>query len=265
MNRKTMTTMATIFLAALSSGPGTGFAHGAEPATISAEASVSILSKYVWRGYELSKDSLVIQPSLTMGYQGFGCNLWGNLDTDQDTSLFDSDGANWNETDMTLSYEGSYDKLGYTVGYIYYALDGAEDTQEIYGALSLDVITTPTLTVYRDIATFPGWYITLELSHSLDLTEDLTLDIGGKLSYLAADDASTLADPDDPGSAYSDWHDGVLSVSLGYALNKQVTMTAEIDYSFALGSDARDILEAASGDGDDADYLYGGITASFSF
>ena len=55
----------------------------AEEEAPSADLSVSLSSKYVWRGYELSKDSVVIQPSLTVGYKGFAANFWGNLDTDQ--------------------------------------------------------------------------------------------------------------------------------------------------------------------------------------
>jgi len=45
-------------------------------------ADVAFLSQYIWRGYELSKDSLVIQPSVTVAYKGFSLNLWGNFDTD---------------------------------------------------------------------------------------------------------------------------------------------------------------------------------------
>ena len=47
-----------------------------------ASADISVLSKYVWRGYELNDDSLVLQPSVTVGYKGFSLNLWGNLDSD---------------------------------------------------------------------------------------------------------------------------------------------------------------------------------------
>ncbi len=61
-----------------------------------AEVSVLASSKYVWRGFELSDDSIVLQPSATVAYKGFSANLWGNLDTDQDTSLYDVDGANFN-------------------------------------------------------------------------------------------------------------------------------------------------------------------------
>jgi len=38
-------------------------------------ADVAFMSQYIWRGYELSKDSLVIQPSVTAAYKGFSLNL----------------------------------------------------------------------------------------------------------------------------------------------------------------------------------------------
>ena len=239
--------------------------YGEESEKPSADLTVGLYSKYVWRGYELSKDSAVIQPSLTLGYSGFAFNLWGNLDTDQNTDLYDTDGANWNETDMTLSYDGSYDMIGYSLGYIYYALDGADDTQEIYASINVDVLSSPTFTVYRDMAEFPGWYMTLEFSHSFDLAESLSLGLGAKVSYLVVDDAETLADPGDPNSEYSDFHDGVLSMSLSYSVNDYLVITPELYYSFALGSDASDVLKSASADGDDDNFLYGGISASFSF
>ena len=53
----------------------------AEEEKPTADFSVSALTKYVWRGQELSRDSIVLQPSLTVGYKGFSANLWGNLDT----------------------------------------------------------------------------------------------------------------------------------------------------------------------------------------
>lgn len=255
-----VTAAAAIFLA------GSGITASAqETETPSADLSVAMLSKYVWRGYELSKDSLVIQPSLTAAYKGFGFNLWGNLDTDQDTSLFGEDGANWNETDMTLSYDNAVGMMGYSIGYIYYALDSADDTQELYGSISLDTILAPTLTIYRDFAEFPGWYSTLGVSHSFQLSETISLDLGGHISYLVVDDASTMADPGDPTSEYSDFHDGRISASVSIPITDYLTLIPELYYSFALGSDASDVIKAASANGDDDNFIYGGITLSMSY
>ena len=261
MNRMKLTT--TVAAALLLIGVGTVFAVD-EPAKPSGDLSVALLSKYVWRGYELSKDSLVIQPSLTASYRGFGFNLWGNLDTDQSTEIFSEDGANWNETDMTLSYDNSVGIISYGVGYIYYALDGADDTQEFYGSIGIDTLLSPTLTVYRDFAQYPGWYATLAISHSFALSESISLEAGGHVSYLSADDASTIADPDDPNSSYSDFHDGQVYLTLSIPVTDYISVSPEIYYSFPLSSAASDVIEAASASGDDS-FLYGGVTVSMSF
>ena len=34
------------------------------------DITAAVLSQYVWRGYELSRNSVVIQPSMTIGYKG---------------------------------------------------------------------------------------------------------------------------------------------------------------------------------------------------
>jgi len=231
----------------------------------SADLSVDMLSKYVWRGYELSKDSIVIQPSMTVSYKGFGFNLWGNLDTKQDVYLYGVDDANWNETDMTLSYDNSFGMVNYSLGYIYYALDSADDTQEIYASIGLDTLLSPTLTLYRDFATYPGWYATLAVSHSFPITETIALEAGGHVSYLSADDENTLADPDDPTSAYSDFHDGQIYLALSIPVTDYLSITPELYYSFPLSSAASDIIEAGSASGNDDSFIYGGISLSMSF
>ncbi len=147
----------------------------AEEEAPSADASVGFYSKYVWRGFELSDDSMVIQPSLTASYKGFGANLWANLDTD----LVGTDTNKWNETDFTLSYDGAYEKLGYGVGWIYYALRRHDDTQEFYGTLSYDVLLAPSFTIYYDTDGFAGaWYASLGIGHSFALNETISLDLG---------------------------------------------------------------------------------------
>jgi uncharacterized protein (TIGR02001 family) len=220
---------------------GTVFADEDKP---TADASVGIYSKYVWRGYELSQDSVVIQPSLTVGYKGFAANLWGNLDTDQKGA---SDSFNWNETDFTLSYDGAYEKLGYSLGYIYYDLDGADDTQEIYAGLSYDILLSPTLTVYKDIDNYSGYYVNLGISHSFPLTDKYTLDLGASAGYYNRDDIN-----------YSALHDGQLSASITIPVNEYLSITPEIHYSFPLSDDADDV------EGLD-NVFYGGLSASFAF
>jgi hypothetical protein len=221
----------------------------AEDEAPSAEASVGFYSQYIWRGFELSKDSIVIQPSLAVAYKGFGANLWANLDTD----LYGTDSHKWNETDLTLSYDGAYEKLGYGVGWIYYALDSTDDTQEWYGTLSYDMITAPSLTVYYDTDSFAGaWYANLAFGHSFMIGETYSLDLGLAFGYL------------DDNDGYAEFHDGNISASMSFPVSEYIAITPEIYYSFALTSEAGDYIKAASYSNDD-NYFYGGVSASFSF
>ena len=221
----------------------------AEEEVPSADASVAFLSKYVWRGFELSKDSLVIQPSLSVSYMGFGANLWANLDTD----LYGTEKHKWNETDLTLSYDGAYNKWGYGLGWIYYALDGTYDTQEWYGTLSYDVITAPSLTIYYDTDNFAGgWYANLGFGHSIMIGEKYSLDLGLAFGYL------------DDNEGYAELHDGNISASMSFPVGKYASITPELYYSFALTSEAKDYIKDPALS-DDANFFYGGVSASFSF
>ena len=222
----------------------------AEEEVPSADASVAFLSKYVWRGFELSDDSIVVQPSLSVSYMGFGANLWANLDTDEAWSGT----HNWNETDFTLSYDGAYEKLGYGVGWIYYALeDGADDTQEFYGTLSYDILLAPSLTIYYDTDRFAGaWYANLGFGHSFMIAEKYSLDLGLAFGYL------------DDGESYNEFHDGLLSASMSFPVGKYVAITPEIYWSFPLSGESGDLIQLAS-ISDDDNFVYGGLSVSFSF
>ena len=209
--------------------------------TPSADASVGIYSKYIWRGFNL-EDGPVIQPSLTVGYKGFAANLWGNLNLDEESATTNS--FNWYETDFTLSYDGAYDKLGYSLGYIYYATDDG-NTQEIYAGLSYDTILAPAITVYRDIESIPGYYINLGIGHSFSITDKYALDLGASAGYYNIDDYSAL-------------HDGVLSASMTFPVGEYLSVTPEVYYSFPLSSDADDDAELDN-------EFYGGLSASFAF
>ncbi len=221
-----------------------------------ADLTVGVYSQYVWRGWALSDETLVVQPSMTVSYKGFGFNLWGSLDTDDETE----DTNSWTETDMTLSYDWSMFDVDFGVGYIYYALEG-DDSQEFYAGLSKEVsFVTPSFTVYRDTDSFPGWYMSLGLDSSIPVSDALALDLGFSAGYLIADDAQL--DGDD----FSDLFDGVVSVSMTFPVTEFLSITPEMYYSFPLSSEADDVLEAGNdGFNSDEDVFYGGVSASLSF
>jgi uncharacterized protein (TIGR02001 family) len=238
----------------------------AEEEMPSTDFSVALLSKYVWRGQELSKDSIVVQPSMTVGYKGFAANLWGNLDTDpyDDTSK-----ENWNETDFTLSYGKEVGMVSAEAGWIYYGLDGADDTYELYLNLGLDVLLAPTLTIYRDISSYKHTYFLAGISHAFALTETISLELGGSVSYLSSDDEDEYPEYNDQlmstGDKFSNFHDGVISASLPIALGEYFTITPTVSYVFPLSSDAKNDMKARSQNGEDDNFFFGGLTCNMAF
>lgn len=237
----------------------------------SADLSVSLLSAYIWRGQQLSKNSLVIQPSATFSYKGFSANIWANYDTDLYDDIESRD--NLTETDYTLSYDHDFGLVSASVGYIYYALDQALDSQEFYVSASLNTFLSPTLTVYREFAHYSSTYITLEVSHSIPVVQDISLDFSLLGSALFSDDAGAYPDPDDPGDKYSGLHHGKARVAMSIPLSSFISaksamyfsITPEVDWVFPLSGDgSKDMSHRALGSSDN-NFIYGGATMSFSF
>lgn len=211
--------------------PAAAAAPAAPAPDVTGSVTFTGLNKYIFRGAELSARSVVLEPSVTINYKGFSLNLWGNMDTDQhSTQIFSGNGQkSWNETDLTLSYTYSIDKLGLTGGYIYYGTDYTQQTQEIFVSATYDMIAHPTLAIYRDIDAHPGTYVNLSFSQSLPVTKlsngDLTVDLGAGFGYYHVDDS---------GEKYSALHDGMVKVGLTVPVYKNVVVQPIMQYWFPL-------------------------------
>ncbi len=230
-----------------------------------AGADVGVFSKYVWRGGEWSDDSIVIQPSITVEYKGFSMNLWGNLDTDHK----DTEQSEFNETDLTLAYDTSIGDFDLGVGYLYYALEGANDPEEIYISLCAAAVPlAPTLTIYRDITEVIGWYLNLGVSHSFEFEKGITLDLAGSVGYYYSED-DDFVEVDGNGNATSDryknFHDGALSAGLTIPFCQYFTVCPMIAYSFPLSGEADDLITNAWSMSGDSDFFFGGVTLSIAF
>ncbi len=249
---------------------------------VTGEVAASILSAYIWRGQELSRHSVVIQPSLTASYKGFSANVWGTLDTRPYAAGSESYSSNFNETDVTLSYSRKFGIVQAGAGYIYYALGalapGApdpQDAQELFVSVGLDTILQPTLTVYKEISHYHQWYATLGVSHTFALQERVGLKLAAQVSYLKSEDETTYPKFDGNSLATTDkfnnFHDGTFSVSLPVSVTKNITVTPLVTYVFPLSDDAKYEMRARGLQGAvvpsdrDSTYLYGGVTLSFAF
>ncbi len=246
------------------------------------EVALSVLSSYIWRGQELTRNSAVVQPAATVSYNGFNINVWGNLDTRPYSAADVRYSGNYTETDITLSYAGKLGIVQLGGGYIYYALNapypGATDpldSQEIFLTVGLDTLLSPVLTVYKEIDHYHQWYFLLGVSHTFKLHERIGLKLAATASYLKSEDAGTYAKYDSNAVATTDkfdnFHDGVVSLSLPVAITGSFTVTPTVSYVFPLCADAgqemkgRGLRGTASPGDRNSSFVYGGITAGFTF
>ncbi len=249
---------------------------------VSGEIAASILSAYIWRGQELTRHSVVLQPSIMVSYRGFAASLWGNLDTKPYAVDGHKNSSNFTETDVTLSYSRAFGILQAGVGYIYYGLSGSAaggedllDSQELFVSLGLDTLLSPTLTVYKEIDHYHQWYATLGISHTFSLHEKIGLKLAANVSYLKSEDATTYPKFDKNSAAtdkkFNNFHNGVFSVSLPVAVIKTLTITPTLSYVFPLSDDAkyemrgRGLKGTANPSDRDSSYFYGGIVLSYTF
>ena len=244
--------------------------------------TTAVLNQYIWRGYELSRNSIVIQPSMTIGYKGFSANIWGNLDTKPYSPADASYTGTWNETDLTLSYSKTLGLFNVGGGYIYYSLaslnkDAADrnDSQELFATVSLNTLLSPTLTVYKEIDHYRNWYFLLGISHVFELNKMVSLKLAASAGYLLSTDADTYPKFDSNAVAttdkFSNFHDGSVSASLPIKATDRITITPTLSYIFPLTGDAKDEMKGYGLKGTalpserDSSFLVGGILASFSF
>jgi hypothetical protein len=260
-----------------------------EEAKVTGSAGVAVLNKYVFRGYEVSAKSVVIEPTVTLGYRGFSATVWGNIDTDQHQTqsfipgkLTDDNGKgvgtghkSWNETDLTLSYTYNISKLGLTGGYIYYGTEYVKQTQELFVSATYDVISHPTIAINRDVDGYPGTYINLSFSQSLPVfklpTGDLTVDLGAGFGYFigTSDYWKTYESSTGgyTGSKYSALHDGNVKVGVSVPLGKNFVIQPMTQYWFPLSNKAKRTVDGISYNPNgklDQTFVYG-LNLSLSF
>lgn len=281
MKKYLKTTMMIIFLMLISASfPMSTWA--VEEDKVTGEVAAGVLSAYIWRGQELTRHSVVIQPSLTASYKGFSANAWGNLDTKPYSAVDEEYSSNFTETDVTLSYSKKFGPVQAGAGYIYYGFAAAVpggtdllDAQEVFLTAGLDMIASPTFTVYKEIDHYHQWYATLGVSHTFTLHEKAGLKLAAQVSYLKSEDATTYPQFDADSLAttnkFNNFHDGMISVCLPIAATGHLTITPTATYVFPLSDDAKYEMRARSLEGaanpsdKDSSYLYGGIMLSYAF
>jgi hypothetical protein len=214
-------------------------AHERAPAGVTGTAGFGVFNKYIFRGYELSRDSIVFQPGLSASCGGFSASFWGNIDSrEHGTQNFMPDRyhhRSFNETDVTLSYTKVAGKLSLTGGWVYYGTKYADETQEVFGTVAYDVIGKPTISIYRDFDRYPGAYFNLAITHSFKMGGDVTLDLGASAGYMWGNGSYWKTST---GSRYSAFHDGMLKAGLTIPVTGKISFVPLAQYWVPLSDKA---------------------------
>lgn len=168
-----------------------------EESTYAVTLDFPYVSKYVFRGLQIARDSL--QPSVEVSAGGLYLGAWGNVPLRHENDL----GAS-KELDLYLGYTPKLtENLSADVGVTYYSYprydgDGADDSTEIFAGLNLTLGNfTPAAYIYRDIdlestalQTSVGYSLPLKsIGTSLDFNATVGVvipDVGETYCYYAA-------------------------------------------------------------------------------
>ncbi|HSQ35511.1 MAG TPA: TorF family putative porin [Candidatus Binatia bacterium] len=160
------------------------------PLTAAFAGQIDLVSRYVWRGFDLLPDNhAAIQPSFTvdLGKSGFSITIWSSFALAQRGTFKTTD-----EIDITFAYdfrmpEGWEMSAGF-IDYNYFFADNFNfkdnSTQEIFAVVAkTDLPLSPRLSVYYDFNLGSGLYVTLGGSHELKVNEKMSLEAGGLIGF----------------------------------------------------------------------------------
>ena len=121
------------------------------------EASMDVLSDYVWRG-TICNDNPVWQPSVTLGYDAgdlgaVSANVWQSYDLTykRGTSNTSRRSCGLQEVDYTLAYANSIGPVGLEAGHVWYTFpnNNGHSDQDLYGTVSYENdYVTPSASAY---------------------------------------------------------------------------------------------------------------------
>jgi hypothetical protein len=222
---------------------------------VTGNVSAGVFSNYVFRGIKLS-ESWVVQPSITVNYKGFSANMWSNIDPDFGDELETT------ETDYTLGYSKTFDKLTLTGGLVYYGLEGIPDTQEVFITGAYAGMLNPSLSVYYDYDEGTGFYVQAAVSHTVNITGKIPLTVGALAGYVI--DNGFTHGLDHNGHEIRAFYNGQVSAAVSIPSAKNISLTPQVAYSFPLSNKGKEAVESLANDGDSS-VLYGGVAVTFGF
>jgi len=235
------------------------------PETVSFEAGVGLISKYIWRGVNLN-DDVVIQPDVVMHVGAFTGAVWASMDTTDDAN---DAGFEFTEARYIAQYGTELYDLDITFGYVYYdrSKTDLKQTSEIFaGARLADYIIEPAIAVYLDIDEAEGAWVVLSGTYINEPSEfpwraDASIGYGTEdfnRFYFSREIKSTTGGVSRKGADDSGITDITLGASTDLELGNGLMLTPFINLTVLVDGAIRSFSE------DDVN-IYGGAMLSGSF
>jgi hypothetical protein len=206
---------------------------------VDGEVYVGVFDKYLWRGYDLSGSTPVVQGGIDLSAHNFTLSYWGNVQLKDDTDNGNYgetgyQGGDLSEAEIGIDYALPLGELvTLNVGNLYYPTAGENDTNELYLSGTFNTLLQPKLTVYHDWdENKDARFYTLEIGHSVEFG-NVTLNASALGSYAeGADYWDASVETNEP------WNTE-LGLSADIAVTEQFTVSPSFLYSAPLSDDAR--------------------------
>ena len=269
MKTKTLTSLLASAALAFSVGAAeTNELEKTDDGGLKIEASMDVLSDYVWRGM-ICNGNPVWQPSVKLGYDAgdlgtVSANVWQSYDLThkRGTSNTSRRSCGLQEVDYTLVYSNSIGPVGLEAGHVWYTFpnNNGHSDQELYATVSYkNDIATPTASAYWNYSDSAGTdvsavYFSFGLSRDFNPIDKLTLTPKAEIGF--GDHAYTDS------SGGTELTDQTIGLSTSYAITEWFSVGAQINYTWTPSHTLRH--EGYMGEGKHQ-ILWGGVNATLKF
>ncbi len=232
-----------------------------ECADLGGEISIGYDTDYVFYGVRFAKDSVWVDVNYT--FDDFAVpvkvGVW-YLNAVSGPAVYD-------ELDVYIDFAlGTFAGFDFNVGYYHYTLPElgggfgyGEAYLDISRSLGFVDLSYSAIKAFGSKATSAGWFHELGLERTIELTDAVSLILGGGVGYSDGYyDGNTYGLPRDSG-----WNHYYFKASLPITLNCRTTLTPYIGYNGATRGMIADGIDV--GLGPQSDILHGGVSLTVSF
>jgi hypothetical protein len=254
-----------VFAVVLSIAPITGYAQKSSTNEDTQNIFIPDFHKQASSGH-----TWINSPEESYGYQGFNVHVWNNYDPKGSSAVNSS----------SVYYSGQMGLLQMAAGFANYLFSShlmsasSEDSlsQEVFMAISLDTLLSPSLTITKDIGNSKQLSALLKLSPVFEINENIRLKPDITASYIRRDveaNASTrYSDPVLKPFIHNPFHNGAVSISLPITITRSLTISPAITYAFSINSTNNQEYKGKSlinGIDKDSAIVYTGIHLIYKF